>query len=193
MFKNKNTKKLVPVGEVILGMFIGATVLSVALVAPGVLVALKRLGIDKKLLKRQKYYIDDSFSRLVKRGLIVVTEKNGKKLARLTPEGKGRLLKIQAKGLVDQVRKKWDGKYRAIIFDIKESERFVRDEVRFTLLQCGFVKLQNSVWVYPYPCEAVVHLIRTRLEIKEDDLVYMTVESIENDDWIREHFKLPKK
>lgn len=182
-----------PVGEIILSIFVGVAIMSVATVAPGVLVALKRLGVDKKLLKRQKYYINDSLDRLVKRGFIKIREKNGKKFASLTDDGKKKLFKIQAKGLLSQINKKWDDKYRVIIFDIKESEKFVREEIRFTLLQCGFVKLQNSVWVYPYPCEAIVHLLRMYLEVNPEDLIYMVVDTIENDSWLRKHFDLPKK
>lgn len=195
--KNSNrkglVKKQVPVGEIILLVLAGATLLTVAAVAPGVIYALNRFGIDKKLLTRKKYYINDSLDRLIKKDFVIIIEKDGKKFAQLTEEGKKSLFRIQAKVLANKVPKKWDGKYRVVIFDIKENERFVRDEIRFTLLQCGFIKLQNSVWIYPYPCEGIIHLLRAHLEANKEDLVYMTVDSIENDSWIRKHFKLPSK
>jgi hypothetical protein len=47
--------------------------------------------------------------------------------------------------------------------------------------------------VYPYPCEGVISLLRTNLNLeKEDEVIYMTVDSIENDAWLRKEFKLPK-
>ncbi len=189
--KKEGVRKLIPVGQIILASLAGATVISLAAVAPGVIFALKKLGVTKKLLDRHKYYVNDSLERLVKKGLVSIVEKNGEKFAKLTKEGSRNLFKIQAKLQTISIPKKWDNKYRVVIFDIKESEKFARDEIRYTLLQCGFVKLQNSVWVYPYPCEGVIHLIRTHLEVKDEDLVYMTVESIENDEWLRKHFKLP--
>ena len=43
--------------------------------------------------------------------------------------------------------KRWDGKWRILIFDIREKVRRRRDEF-VDLLRLGF-KLQNSVWVFP--------------------------------------------
>ncbi len=186
-----NLRKLIPVSNVILITLAGTTLISLAAVAPGVIYALKKLGVAKKLLDRQKYYINDSLERLVKKDLISIVDKNGEKFVKLTKAGKKSLFKIQAKQEIISIPKKWDNKYRVVIFDIKESEKFARNEIRYTLLQCGFVKLQNSVWVYPYPCEGIIHLLRTHLEVEEENLVYMTVESIENDEWLRKHFKLP--
>lgn len=191
--KKEKLSKKTPVGHIILAVVATAGLISVAAVAPGVLYALKKLRIDKKLLNRQQYYINDSLERLKDRNLVSVVRKNGKEHIQLTQKGRKELFKFQTKGFTDQISKKWDGKYRVVIFDIKESERFARDEIRFTLLQCGFIRLQNSVWVYPYSCEGLIHLIRTHLEVKEGELVYMIVETIENDSWIRKHFKLPLK
>jgi DNA-binding transcriptional regulator PaaX len=188
-----NPKKLIPVSEVILVTLAGTALISLAAVAPGVIYALKKLGVAKKLLDRQKYYINDSLERLVKKDLVSIVDKNGEKFVKLTKAGNKSLFKIQAKQEIISIPKKWDYKYRVVIFDIKESEKSAREEIRYTLLQCGFVKLQNSVWVYPYPCEGIIHLLRTHLEVEEENLVYMTVESIENDEWLRKHFKLPLK
>ena len=167
--------------------------MSFALIAPNALQALRLLNLDKKREDRQKYYIDTAIKKLYKRGLIeTITKASGEKYAKLTPEGKKSLLKFEFEGLAKQKPKKWDGKYRVVIFDIKENLRFSRDDLRYMLLKFGFVRLQNSVWVYPYPCEGAINLLKTYLEIG-DDVIYMTVELIENDDWLRKYFKLPKK
>lgn len=192
--KNK-IQKLAPVGEVILAVVGTAAFVGVAIVAPGVIVASRKLGLDKKLINRRKYYINDSLHRLVDKGLVQEFEKNGKKYLKLTKEGKRALFRFEAKSLASQKPLRWDGKYRIIIFDIKESDRFIRNDIRYFLLQFGFIKLQNSVWIYPYPCEGAFNLMKANLDLEEgDELLYMTVESIDDDEWIRKHFKLrPKK
>jgi DNA-binding transcriptional regulator PaaX len=43
--------------------------------------------------------------------------------------------------------KKWDGKYRLIIFDIPEEKRTIRDLLRSKLKEFGCVGWQKSVWV----------------------------------------------
>ncbi|KKQ78050.1 MAG: CRISPR-associated endonuclease Cas2 [Candidatus Zambryskibacteria bacterium RIFCSPLOWO2_01_FULL_39_39] len=183
----------IPVRNIILAVIGLSALMSFALIAPNALQALRLLNLDKKREDRQKYYIDTAIKKLYKRGLIeTITKASGEKYAKLTPEGKKSLLKFEFEGLAKQKPKKWDGKYRVVIFDIKENLRFSRDDLRYMLLKFGFVRLQNSVWVYPYPCEGAINLLKTYLEIG-DDVIYMTVELIENDDWLRKYFKLPKK
>ncbi len=183
----------VPVGNIILGV-IGLTALvSLALVAPNTVQALKLLGLDPKKVYRKKYYVDAAIEKLYKRGLIETVKKaNGEKYVKLTSEGKKQLFKFEFEGLSKHKPNKWDKKYRVVIFDIKENLRFSRDDLRRMLMNFGFVRLQNSVWVYPYPCEGAINLLKANLEMG-DEVVYMKVESIENDGWLREHFKLPNK
>ena len=53
----------------------------------------------------------------------------------------------------------------------------------------GFICLQQSVWIYPYPCENIINLLKQYLDLK-GEVLYMTIESIENDNWLREDFRL---
>src|SRR3989344_36080 len=183
----------IPVRNIILAVIGLSALMSFALIAPNALQALRLLNLDKKREDRQKYYIDTAIKKLYKRGLIeTITKASGEKYAKLTPEGKKSLLKFEFEGLAKQKPKKWDGKYRVVIFDIKENLRFSRDDLRYMLLKFGFVRLQNSVWVYPYPCEGAINLLKTYLEIG-DEVVYMTVESIENDEWLLKEFSLLKE
>jgi CRISPR-associated endonuclease Cas2 len=182
----------VPIRNIILGVVGVTALMSFALVMPNAVQALKLIGLDPKKLNRKKYYINESIKRLQKSGLIeTITKANGEKFVKLSPEGKKQLFKFEFEGLSKHNTKKWDTKYRVVIFDVKENIRFSRDDLRYMLTSFGFVRLQNSVWVYPYPCEGAINLLKANLEMN-DEVVYMTVESIENDDWLREHFKLPK-
>ncbi|MFZ1720413.1 MAG: hypothetical protein WAU28_03620 [Candidatus Moraniibacteriota bacterium] len=49
--------------------------------------------------------------------------------------------------------RKWDKKWRVVIFDIPEKDRVFRGILREHLHEIGFFKLQQSVFVHPYPCE----------------------------------------
>lgn len=85
--------------------------------------------------------------------------------------------------------KKWDGKWRVLIFDIPENRRFDRDNIRRALISIGFMRLQDSVWVYPYNCEDLISLLKADTETAED-VLYMIVETIENDEPIKKYFGL---
>ena len=51
----------------------------------------------------------------------------------------------------------------------------------------GFLQLQQSVWVYPHDCEDLVALLKADLHIGKD-VLYLIVEKIERDAWVRKHF-----
>ena len=86
--------------------------------------------------------------------------------------------------------KKWDHKWRVLIFDIPEKRKGLRLKIREQLKAAEFMRLQNSVWIYPYPCEEFVVLLKAELRVGKD-LLYMIVDSLEGDDKLRTAFKLP--
>ena len=76
------------------------------------------------------------------------------------------------------------------MFDIWERRRNVRDELRQTLKEFGFVKVQDSAWAYPYPCEKLLVFLRTHLKLGRG-ILYVVADEIEHDEQFRLHFKLP--
>jgi phenylacetic acid degradation operon negative regulatory protein len=88
-------------------------------------------------------------SRLRKVGEIEkVVKKDGSIYFCLTDKGKKRL--IEEIPLLRFRRKKWDGKWRQVVFDIPEEIRIEREKLRHKLLSLGFGKLQRSVYIAPF-------------------------------------------
>lgn len=56
-------------------------------------------------------------------------------------------------------------------------------------MHIGFLKLQDSVWIYPYDCEELVALLKADFRIGKD-ILYVIADSLENDGWIKRHFGL---
>jgi len=73
---------------------------------------------------------------------------SGKKFLELTKKGEIELLMAQA--WLDKPAK-WDGKWRVIFFDIPENANAKRHKLRRLLLANNFLKLQESVYISPYP------------------------------------------
>jgi len=163
--------------------------LSVAILAPNVLQAFKFFGIEPKN-KWQKYNINHSIKRLKNHGLICFETTSKGTFMRLTQKGKDKLRKFELLGYKLKKPKKWDYKWRMLIFDIKEERKGTRDKIRFTLKRIGFLRLQDSVWVYPFDCEDFVNLMKADFKIGRD-LLYLIVDTIEGDTKIRNYFKLP--
>jgi DNA-binding transcriptional regulator PaaX len=170
--------------QIILGTVAAAGLLSVTLVAPNAILALKSLGLTPK--KRQLEIINAARNRLLTNGLLVRDTNGHLKLSK-----KGELKMAQVESVNFQLRKpkRWDTKWRVLIFDIHEKQKSLREKIRRTLVSVGFVRLQHSVWVYPHPCEDFIALFKTNFRIG-NSLLYLIVDSIENDRALLHHYKL---
>ena len=160
--------------------------IAVGLVAPNVLRLLEYAENNSAF----NFQIRSVASRLAQKGLI-----------RFVTTGAGARIEITAAGkkvvaldhLEHEVRarlvRRWDKRWRVVIFDIPERRKNVRVRLRAMLHACGFLRLQHSVWVFPHDCEDVVALIKAELHVGKD-ILYIIVESIEYDVALRKHFGL---
>jgi len=92
------------------------------------------------------------FSQLIyylkKKGYIKIKNLEEKQGVILTKKGAEKVLKIKLKTTDKKKRK--DGKWQMVIFDIPERKRALRDLFRKTLEILGYKMLQQSIWVCPY-------------------------------------------
>lgn len=177
--------------RMILGIVGIAGLMSLVLVAPNAIQILQLFQKINNPRHRSPHYIDGVIGKLQKKGWVWIEKRSGQSFLRLTQKGEFELLKykLQEKTLEN---KKWDGKWRVVIFDVKEFKRGVRDIIRKNIISFGFVKLQNSVWVYPYDCEDVIILLKAHCRIGKE-VLYLIVEKIENDAWLKKKFALVPK
>src|SRR3989344_1823895 len=138
-----------------------AGVLAVAMAAPNTLQLLKYTSLGRK---KGKYRVDDGIQRLVDRGDIEISHERGMRGYALTHKGQVRLARLSLEESSTSKRR-WDGRWRIVIFDIPESYRRGRDLLRETLIGIGFFKLQDSVWIFTYDCEDLVTLLKTSFSL----------------------------
>lgn len=127
--------------------------------------------------------------RMEKQGLVQMVEVKGKRVPRITERGR-REMYSQSDFLSRMRKKKWDGKWRIIIFDIPQKFNTTRDKIRRELIAVGFYRLQHSVWVFPYPCEEYIALLKADQRVGRD-MLYIIADTIEHDRNLREMFDLP--
>lgn len=164
-------------------------IIAITAVAPGALQILKVTKLDAKIRYRTKSVL----SRLKTKGEIEFIERNGKKFVRLTTRGENILeLSRQKMKLKESLSKRWDHRYRLVMFDIPEKRKKTRDSLRRQMSEIGFLRIQDSAWLYPHDCEELITLLKADLHIGKD-VLYAVVEEIGNDAWIRRHFSLPPK
>ncbi len=139
---------------------------------------------------RFNYQAKTALGRLAKKGLITFEERGGKRYARITEAGENILALASMQDKAKQKPKRWDRRWRLVIFDIPERRRSIRNQLRSFMSEYGFVRLQDSVWIYPYDCEDLIALAKANFRIGAD-VLYMIVEQLERDKYLREHFGLP--
>jgi len=135
-------------------------------------------------LEKQRY--DSAIWKLRRSGKVALVIKNNQKFLQCTK--KGQLAFLLEKAGVKKT-KTWDGKWRLVMFDIPEEHRDKRGILRSLLKQKGFVQLQQSVFVNPYPFnrEALDYLRKTGL-IRF--IRMMRVDDMDDESELKEKFAL---
>ena len=171
--------------RIILQTIATAGVVSVGLIVPNVLSAMNTLGLVP--YKRQGESIKNARKKLIQNRLICFV--GGR--VQITEKGRRFLFANgQYTHLINR-KKRWDKKWRVLIFDIPEKKRNLRNQIRKSLVSVGFMRLQDSVWIYPYDCEEYITLLKAEFKIGKD-VLYMIVEELEYDKPIRLHFGFEK-
>ncbi|MDO8570386.1 MAG: hypothetical protein Q7R97_02275 [Candidatus Daviesbacteria bacterium] len=90
----------------------------------------------------KKSALSKAISRLKEKGFVETEGNEIELVLKLTDEGKQALF---LSGISEE--KKWDGKWRIVIFDIPEEKRLIRNMFRRNLKKWEFKPLQKSVWI----------------------------------------------
>jgi len=127
---------------------------------------------------------------LEKRGLICVRGRgDGKNVLKITKKGEQRLHKYDFDMLRIKRPKKWDGKWRIVVFDIPEKKKRARDLINFKLKELGFYPFQISTFVLPYECKNEIDFIGTHLGIRKC-INYILATEIDDERKLRSYFHL---
>jgi|SRR3989338_3864421 len=161
-----------------------ASLAGIMMTAPNLPSALVKLGILN--VDRSTGTINRARNRYVRAGLLA-RDKDGR--LRLTPKGLTELRRTELMHAAVTKPRRWDGRWRILIFDIPEYRKTLRPQIRRSLQTVGFIRLQDSVWIYPYDCEDFIVLLKAELKIGKD-ILYMIVDELEGDTRIKEQFGL---
>ena len=186
----KKTAKRAHIQDAILLYFhtVGALALHALSPNPSVYKLLRHADPDFSGKRSVTHRIKEAAKRLETGGFL---KRDQKGQLILTPKGEKRAAFLENMQSMRAMKPhRWDRKWRLVIFDVWERRSGVRQSLRMHLARVGFVRLQNSVWAYPYPCEEFVAFVRAELRLGLG-MLYIVAEGIENDRHLREHFGLP--
>jgi len=138
------------------------------LVCPGMAQVLTMFEPKKYQRRYYPCQVAGAINRLRANSSIEIVHRNGVPCYALTEKGAATLSKHELKQAAIKKQKRWDKKWRIVIFDVRETRRFCRDSIRASLKNLGFKYLQDSVWLYPYPCSDIIELARTAYGVRHD-------------------------
>lgn len=82
----------------------------------------------------------------------------------------------------------WDRKWRLVIYDISDDKKNKREILRQKLENLGFLKLQESVYVYPFECLREIELLKN-IYFLGPHVQYIVADRIETEiDLIKEFY-----
>ena len=181
-----------PKGEIakdILSWLAIAGVIAIAATSPYFIRALLRTWVKGKQYKQRS--LETAFQRLRKEGSIAIERKRNHYAISLTQAGKKKAGLFQIDSLRILKPKNWDRKWRLLIFDVKQNERWKRDVLRSFIKRLEFFQLQKSVWIHPYDCKAEVELLQELLGFTTSEIKLITAEDIGKDETkLRQKFKI---
>ncbi|OGD70075.1 hypothetical protein A3I18_01270 [Candidatus Campbellbacteria bacterium RIFCSPLOWO2_02_FULL_35_11] len=139
--------------------------------------------IDKQSLKR-------AIKKLYESNLIDEFNNNdGTKTLILTENGEKKALTFDLKNIKIKIPKKWDGKWRIILFDVPEKRKVTREILRSHFKNIGLYEYQKSVFVCPYDCKDEIEYI-IELNNAKEFVRFIIAEYIDNELHIKTIFNI---
>lgn len=196
MGRRRKLKKIYPTVKLILRLASVGAIIARSLVLPGLPQLLKIVNF-----RYEDLFTEDEWENFDERRLkqklkelhqkkeIRIYKAGDKFVVRITNKGKRKLLKYKLEELKIQQPRNWDGKWRIVAYDVPKERKSARDTLRKTLKRLGFLELQKSVYLYPYPCSDAIEFLRELYGVGEN-VTLLTVGYLENEEVYRDYFDI---
>lgn len=142
---------------------------------------------SKRYSKKQISSAVDSIKR--QKLIEYVSDRDGKTIVKITKRGESKLRAFAINLIEIKKPKRWDGKWRLVIFDIPIRFTKGREALRYYLKKLDFYQFQKSAWIYPYPCEDEIIFIADFFGVGKY-VEILTVENVLRDAKIKKYFGL---
>ena len=190
--EDENKSKIDPKVKDVLLLLGAGTFLAASILMPGLPLTLKPFLDEKRKREANEWKrfntwrLRQVLKRMREQKLVEIVEKNGVQVVKIAENGKKRLLKFNLEEMTLE-NKKWDGKWRIIIYDILSGKSQERELFRKTLKRMKFHKLQKSVYLTPFPCRDEIEYLRQICGVG-NEVIMLTVSGIENERAYKEYF-----
>lgn len=189
MTKNiiKEPEKINPKVKEVLKLLAAGVILTTVVLFPGIAALGPLIEEDQRKREKKEWEkfnlrrLKQVIKRLEKQKEVEVT--NG--IVKITDKGKKKMLKYNLENM--ELKRKTDGKWRVIVYDIANLKKFQRELFRETLKRLKFLRLQKSVYITPFVCDDEIEYLRQAFDIGSEVLV-LRVAEIENAQAYKRYF-----
>jgi DNA-binding transcriptional regulator PaaX len=178
-----------PLVDGILDLLMLGGITAATVVAPNLLQVLGPLFLKHKGQTLAKREVQKTLRYMKRSKVISIVEHDGLFTVEITKKGKKRLLKHRFENLEIAYPKRWDEKWRLVMFDIPMKYDASRREISSKLRELGFHLMQKSVWVHPFPCQDLISVVLEVYPEVKPFLVYAEVNELTNHNSLIHDFK----
>ena len=182
-------RKLSPTTQKILLLLATGVLLGFSGSPRGYFKILEAVAKDWKAINQEE--LKRAIRRLYKSKMVSMIENSdgSETMIVLTSKGKEKILTFDLDKMVIKPMKKWDHKWRVVLFAVPEKFRKGRDALRTALKKMGFYEYQKSVFAHPFECQNEIDFVVEYFQLKPWVRV-MVAESLDNALHLKKHFKL---
>ncbi|MBI4098290.1 MAG: hypothetical protein HY426_04610 [Candidatus Levybacteria bacterium] len=186
---SKNNKKelINPKVKDVLILLGAGVFLAGSLIMPGLPIILKPI-LDEKRRRDEKewekynaYNLRKLIKRLQAQKVVEIVDEEVK----ITKKGRQKILKYNLEEI--EIKRKTDGKWRVIIYDVANLKKYQRDTFRTILEKLQLLRLQESVYLTPFICDNEIEYLREMFDVGNEVLL-LKVKEIENEDVYKKYF-----
>jgi DNA-binding transcriptional regulator PaaX len=115
--------------------------------------------------------------------------KGGEEVIEITEKGKKRSLQYDFEDMKIERRKKRDGIWRIVTFDISEKRKRGRDQFVAKLKELGFYPYQKSIFIFPFECKDEIDFMKEHLFLG-DSIRYIEASFVDGEEDLKKKFNI---
>lgn len=181
----KNYKKEELAKEILKGLAMGGFIV-MCLAMPNLV---QVVDLFKPRNSRDRYRVGQAIKRLQKKDMVRIVNRNGHEVVEITALGKKKVLDYDLENMQLETKKKWDGKWRIVMFDIPQAKKRARDAVSFKIKEIGMYPIQKSVFVFPHSCKDEIDFVGEIFGVR-NNIIYIEATHIDGVEKVRRHFRV---
>jgi len=132
--------------------------------------------------------ITDTCALLARQGYTSVGMVDNEKVYKITHKGSAHLKQVEVLE-VSIDKRRWNGRWYLIAFDIEEGKKTSRNQLILVLKRYGFLPYSKGLWVYPYNPAELIAKIKTNYDL-EKQIKLIIADYIDNENTIKKLFRI---